>query len=308
MLDKKIRILNFDNSVVKQKRLLSGYENDVIDLTDIGPDARNFMNSRTRARIAGRLEGSSRSSVTFLGSGDFHHVSEILLDRFDEPISVIVFDHHPDWDILPPRLGCGSWVNEVLRKPNIVKLVLVGVSSKDISTFNIETGNLGSLRNNRVEIYPYEHPPTTVFLRRIPQNDSVENKRRPLFSEIRWNELSGKDIAGFFKGLLGRISSKKVYVSIDKDCLKEDHAVTNWERGRLTLEELLLMLRLIRENMDVAGLDVAGDYSDISVKGIFKKITSYLDHPREVRARDMGSSKITAINEETNLKILDMMI
>jgi len=62
--------------------------------------------------IEKRIGAPAEGGVSFLGSGDFHHISNILIGRINQPLSVVVFDHHPDWDTLPPRFGCGSWVTE----------------------------------------------------------------------------------------------------------------------------------------------------------------------------------------------------
>ncbi len=265
------------------------------------------MNKKTKNEIEERIRDSSKNSVTFLGSGDFHHISSILVNQFSQPLSVIIFDFHPDWDTLPPHLGCGSWLNQILKNKNIEKCILIGVSSDDISSWWVESGNLDSLKSNRVEIYTYAHKPSKVFFKRIPENISFGFSKRLLFKEIYWTELKGRNLKDFFLSLLGRIPTKEVYVSIDKDCLKKDSALTNWEEGYLSLDELLLMLKLIRENLDIAGLDITGDYSKICIKSKFKRICSYFDHPRELIKDKFSEPTITAINEETNLKILGVL-
>lgn len=307
MLNKLIRILDFDDSIIKQKNLLSKYENNILDLKDLGPWARYWINAKVRGIIEKRIHNSLKNSITFLGSGDFHHISEILISQFNEPLSVIVFDFHPDWDTRPPRFGCGSWVSEVLKKKDILKILLLGVSSKDISSFEIHSGNLESLKDNRVEIYPYAHAPSKTFLRKIPGNISVTVDRGIFFNTIYWQELCNKNLEEFFRQVLNRIPSKNVYVSIDKDCLKNDYALTNWEEGLFSLDELLSLLKLIKENTDIVGLDISGDYSPISIRGMCKKILSHFDHPKNIKAKDSPVSLTTSINEDTNLKILQLL-
>jgi len=307
VLNKQIRILNFDDSVIKQKNLFSQYENNILDLKDIGPQARYWMNAQYRSLIERRISNSAKDSVAFLGSGDFHHISELLISQFSEPISVIIFDFHPDWDVLPPRLGCGSWVSEVLKKKNVLKVILLGVSSGDINSFDIQTGNLDSLRNDRVEIYPYAHKPSKAFLKKIPKNISVTVNNGVFFSTIYWKELKNVNLADFFPQILNRIPTKNIYISIDKDCLKGNYALTNWEEGCLSLEELLLIIKLIKENLDIVGLDIIGDHSKICIENRFKRILSYLDHPRNLISNKFSESAITAINENTNLKILESL-
>lgn len=307
MLNNSISVLNFDDSILKQKKIFTRYKFEVLDLKGIGTIARNWVNLKTRGIIEDRIKNSAKNSVTFLGSGDYHHISEILISRFNEPISVIDFDFHPDWTLMPPRFGCGSWVNEVLRKKNILKFIMLGVSSDDLSSPDIQTGNLGSLKDGRVEIYPYEHKPSPAFLKRIPKNVSLTIKNGIVFNRIYWSELKDKNLNDFFYELLKRIRQKRVYVSIDKDCLKNEYALTNWEEGKFSLDGLLFLLKLIKENLDIVGLDISGDHSPVSVKGVIKKIASFLDHPKRIKATTLPEPVVTSINEETNLKILEAL-
>lgn len=307
MLSRKIRILNFDDSVIKQRGLLEKYENIILDLRDMEEPVRHWMSAKVRKEIAGRIPATAQNAITFLGSGDFHHISEILINALAGPMSVIVFDFHPDWDTSPPRFGCGSWLNQVLRMKNVSKVILIGVSSDDISSKNINSGNLASLSGNRVEIYPYAHGPSKTFLKKIPDNISIKAVRGVFFNTIYWQELRNKNLQGFFQQLLERLPSKRVYVSIDKDCLAYDSALTNWEEGNFSLDQLLLMLKLIKERLDIIGLDITGDYSKIHFSGICKKFFSYLDHPRDAKPLLMPKGTITALNEKTNLRILELL-
>jgi len=308
MLNKSIRVLNFDDSLTRQQNLLSRYKTEIIDLKGLALEARLWMDKKTKNEIERRIQGSPKNSVTFIGSGDFHHISSILINEFKEPVSVIIFDFHPDLDSLPPHMACGSWVNQILKKKNIAKCILIGVSSDDISSWSLQSANLSSLKDNRVEIYPYMHEPSRVFFKRVPDNVCLEVKRKLLFSTIYWNELKGKNLREFFLSVLKRIPTKQVYISIDKDCLKKEDALTNWEEGYLSLEELLLMLKLIKENLDIAGADITGDYSRICIKNKFKKFFSRLDHPKELAVDGVPEHLVTATNEQTNLKLLELLI
>lgn len=307
MLSKSIRILNFDDSLIKQQNLISRYQTEIIDLKDLGPRARIWLDRKTKKEIEKRIDGSAKNSVTFLGSGDFHQVSHILINQFAEPICVILFDFHPDWDILPPRLGCGSWVTESLRNKNILKFILIGASSKDLSSPWIQTGNMKSLKRNRVEIYPYSHRPSCTFFKRIPENFSIKMKKGLFVNKISWNELKGKDMMNHLFSILKRLPTPRVYLSIDKDCLRNEYALTNWEEGMLSLKELLWMLKLIMGHVDLIGLDIVGDYSEISVNGKLKKFISYLDHPEDLKTKYLSDALVNEINERTNLSILELL-
>lgn len=299
-----LRILNFDDSVTKQTRLLSQYKTEIIDFTDIGPRARFWLDVKTAGEIRRRLRGSDANSITFLGSGDFHQVSNVLIKEYAEELSVIDFDFHPDWDILPPRFGCGSWVSQALKNKNILKALLLAAGSGDLRAPALQTGNLGVLRKQRLEIYPYRQESSRVYFRRVPENGSI-NVRRGLFSdEITWHPLEKEELGEFTLKLIRRLPSRKVYISIDKDCLKKEFALTNWEEGYLRLDQLLTILKVMRDNLDIIGLDITGDYSAPGVSGGIKTVISRIDHPRMITAQSCPPDLICRVNEETNLKIV----
>ncbi len=200
MLIKSIRVLNFDNSIIRQSRLLSRYPAAITDFTHRASSARLYMSGAERRRIAGSLLPQEKNYPTFLGSGDFHHVSEILSSQINEPACLIVFDFHPDWDILPPRFGCGSWVSQALTNKNIVKCILIGMGSDDLCGFALQTGNLDSLAANRLEIYPFRHKPSRVYFRPVVENNSILVKKDFLSSRIIWHELENNNLTEFIMG------------------------------------------------------------------------------------------------------------
>ena len=90
--------------------------------------------------------------------------------------------------------------------------------------------------------------------------------------------------------------------------MKSEASLTNWEEGKLSLDELLAMLKVIKDNCEVIGMDICGDYSKINFPNKFKDLISRFDHPRHVAAEKIPESNVTSINETTNLKILEMLI
>lgn len=302
-----VRVLNFDQSVTQQHAFLSRFQPEIVDLTPLGPSARIWVSRATANAIRRVLHPGSRAAVTLIGSGDFHHVSSLLIEQFREPISVIVFDHHPDWDILPPKLHCGSWVTQVLKQPNVKHVILFGVSSNDLSSPRIHSGNLGSLTQDRLEIYPYRHEPTTVMLRRVPVNRSCRVVNHFGFSTITWTELSRQPLQEFVRGVLERLEVKQVYVSIDKDCLQAGASLTNWEAGFLSLDALLQMLRLMRQCTEVVGADLVGDYSPPKIRGWLKTMIAKFDYPNDYSARGKSADEICRVNEATNLKLVEFL-
>ncbi|TAM40684.1 hypothetical protein EPN54_02435 [bacterium] len=304
MLDKRIRVLNFDNSIIRQTRLLSQYQSEIIDFSSLASSARLYMTGALRKRIAASLSPSGRNHPTFLGSGDFHHISEVLTGSIEEPFCLVVFDSHPDWDILPPRFGCGSWVSRAAENKNILKILLLGTGSGDLSSAALATGNLGALRDNRLEIYPYSRKCSRIFFRRLPVNDSAAARKGLYSDKISWHTLENEELSGFTLKLVRRFPVQKVYISIDKDCLNNKFALTNWEEGCLRLDQLLAILKIMRENLDIIGLDITGDYSVPEISGRIKAVISGIDHPRVFSAQGCPDDLILRVNEETNLNIL----
>ncbi len=308
MPNEPIRILNFDDSVTKQQKILSSYEADVIGLRDIAPGTRFWLSKKEAEEIIKRVEGSDKSCVTFLGSGDFHHVSSLLISRFSQDLSVIDFDLHPDWSVLPPGMNCGSWVTRTLKNKNIRKFIIAGMSSEGLSGLSMQAGDFGALKDDRLEVYPYSHRPSVVFGRRIPDNISIEVSRAFSFSRVYWNELKNTDITEFFLHIIKRMPVKDVYLTIDKDCLQSEYALTNWEEGRMSLDDLLVMIKIIKDNLNIIGADITGDYSRPETRGIVKSAISCIDHPKDFSAKGKPEERITEVNEDTNLRILELLV
>jgi len=304
MLNKAIRILNFDDSIIQQAGLFRQYQVKVVDFTDLAASARLFMTAGVRKKIASVLVPQERNYPTFLGSGDFHHISEVLTAQIEQPACLVIFDFHPDWDSLPPRFGCGSWVAQAMKNKNITKAVLIGMGSDDLSGFTLQAGSLDALAGGRLEIYPFRHKPSRVYFRPIAKNHSIISERGFFSNRIIWHELERENLTVFTMDLIKRLPTDKVYISIDKDCLKNDFALTNWEEGYLSLGQLLTMIKLMCENLDIIGLDITGDYSRPVISGRLKAAISRLDHPRQVAADNCPRDLILKVNEQTNLRIL----
>ncbi len=291
MLSRASRILDFDGSLLLQPELIRKHNPKIIDFKFIGPDCRLWMSKKTSGKISKQFEPADKNAITFLGSGDFHNISYLLVRQFTQPINVIIFDFHPDWDIRLPKFGCGSWVSRVLEMPNVEKIIILGASSDDISSSAIRGGNLKEFFSGRVELYPFRHSPTKISRSQT----------------IQWKELEKENQGDFLAGILGKLKAQQVYVSIDKDCLNSQSALTNWEEGYLSLEYLLSALRLIKNKLDIVGLDITGEYSPEEFASRFKGLISRLDHPKSYSAKNKPQELINSINQKTNLKILEAL-
>ena len=306
-----IRILDFDGSVLAQNNLLRKYTTlpysaEIIDLKDIAPSCRYLTTKRNLERIKERLKHSLHSAITLYGSGDFHHISSVLVSGFKAPTGVIVFDFHPDWDGISPGISCGSWVTQISREKNIQKILLLGPSSKDLSGFGLATAYLKSLKGGKLEIFPYDKKPSRAYFRYLKSNTCLKTKRDIFGSTIYWPNLKEKD-ADFIRELIKRMPMDDVYISIDKDCLSRAWALTNWEEGQMPIGWMTSALSVIKEEKNVVGMDITGEYSPIVIKNPFKRFISSIDHSEQT-AEGVELSKITSVNEAANLKILDLFL
>src|SRR5690349_20900652 len=112
----RVRILDLDESVARQDRLVAGCRPEILDLRSWGPGLRlgcSFGRFRAFERLVDAClpPPDSPPALTFVGSGDFHHVSLALIRRLQRPFVLLIFDNHPDWMRGVPFLHCGTWVH-----------------------------------------------------------------------------------------------------------------------------------------------------------------------------------------------------
>src|SRR2546423_6924446 len=79
----------------------------MLDARDWGPRLRFSAPPRLIEEFF-RDYGKRVTPFLVYGSGDFHHLSALWIRRLAEPFVLVSFDNHPDWDVRPPRWGCGG--------------------------------------------------------------------------------------------------------------------------------------------------------------------------------------------------------
>src|SRR5689334_23066956 len=128
------RVLDLDASLLGQPGLLAAIERGQVrclSLRDIADRLRIVANRAALRELERRiaLDDHARAAepcVNFVGSGDFHHVTAVLLARFAEPLTVIHVDNHPDWVAWPRNFNCGGWVNRALELPTVERVITLG--------------------------------------------------------------------------------------------------------------------------------------------------------------------------------------
>jgi len=217
-------LLNFDNTLSLQKNLLQ-YPHLWIDCTDI-PQTFGFCTDQSLDQIRTRLDIGGKGWITLMGSGNYHYVTYLLLEKLKRPISLVLFDHHTDMNEPDPLLSCGSWVQAALRNlPWLNKVAIIGVNETDYQHMNEKNAF-----RNRVLI---------VNERRLAEGE--------LYSLV-------SDLLSFLHG------ERTLYFSIDKDVLYSLEATTDWDQGTMSLVQLLFLMEKLALEREIAGIDVCGEY------------------------------------------------
>lgn len=288
--------LEHQDALAEAARALNGR---VVEAGDLGPELRLWSRPSALYAVEARFaEGAERlPELTFAGSGDFHHLTPILLRRAirsagHPPVTVIHFDNHPDWVRFEDGMHCGSWVGAAARMTDVWRVITIGACSKDIDRPKAKGADLALVDEGRVEVYPYRAPRGHRSLR-------VHAREWPTFESI------GE--AALLQLICERIPTVSVYVTIDKDVLRGEDAATNWDQGCMSLEQLERLVCKVCEGRRLIGADVVGDWSTPHFGGgalasFMKRGEALLDHPHA--PRDIAEAR--ALNESVNLRLLDL--
>jgi hypothetical protein len=253
------------------------------------------------------LRGRKDAHLCFMGSGDFHHVTALLLDvalqKDEKAATVIHFDNHPDWVHFSGGVHCGSWINCALQNARVNKVITVGVCSGDLRRPEWKGANLSLLSKGALELYPYDHPPS-----KVKKEYGFGSSYRQDSGSLWWTTIAAMGEQNFIDYLLSRIETDAVYLTIDKDVMVRDDAITNWDQGSMRLPYLLSLITEISKRHRIIGADVTGDYSIPAYSGglwtVFAKHAEILiDQPR----RPADSHHTTNINSAANHALLEVL-
>ncbi|MGH8233819.1 MAG: hypothetical protein ACREPU_06450 [Rhodanobacteraceae bacterium] len=273
-----LRILETDDSVDANMlaNVVPWASTTRVDLRDLGPALRLWSRRRNIDAARARIDAAADPcpSITFLGSGDFHHLAALLIERVAEPFTVLHFDNHPDWVRLAPRWHCGSWINRVLALPNVQRVVTVGPCSDDLVNPGRKGGNLRELDSGRLALFPWEHAPSRVR-RRIADGPGHFWQDHKIF----WRNLAERQLEDAVGMVLDAVPTEAVWITIDKDVLPEREALTNWDQGRMPLAALLAILQATGDRKRILGADICGEYSPPRHSNWLKRVESRMDQP-----------------------------
>lgn len=216
-----VLIMNFSH-VYEQERFLKNSHFRWLDCTEIyGTNC--YCDEEAIQKLKEKISLYGPEGIHFIDSGNYHYLSKLWTDKIRYPFSLVVFDHHPDMQpsLFDNLLSCGCWVREVLETNPFVKKVCIAGASEKL----IKTIN--KKYSSRLVFY----------------------SEQSLDHEETWKKFANDHI------------DEPVYISVDKDILNAESAVTNWDQGSLTLNELDKLLSIILRKQDVIGIDICGECS-----------------------------------------------
>ena len=268
-----VAILNFSKIYDQESFYRSDKSSHFVDLSGISgtncmcdDEAKNMI-LKAIAECGMSADNDAVSSflpygLHYIDNGNYHYVSSIYLSRVKEPFSLIVLDHHPDMQRpMFDILSCGGWIVDVLDNNEFVRDVhIIGADKKLIDE--------------------------------LPDAD----KAKVRFYDIE--DVFGKEPDGSLKVSLPD-SSFPIYLSIDKDVIKKDELVTNWDQGEAEAMQVLELVRTLKArsagtgsclnegSLRLLGVDICGECA-IDQEGV-----------------ELGQA--IAGNDEFNRKVLEIL-
>jgi arginase family enzyme len=296
----RLQIVDLDGSVSAQPSLPEAAPWSAVTtvpMRDLGPRLRLWSRGATMVLARKRLAQTATPTATLnlLGSGDYHHLAVLLMEQAREPITVVHIDNHPDWVRLAPRWHCGSWVNQALRLPHVEKVITLGPCSDDLVHPDLKGGNLKALGAGRINLFPWQHAPSRVW-RRVADGPGHRYEN----GHLVWRNLAETGIAEALNVIIPLIQTPAVWLSIDKDVLPEQEALTNWDQGQMPLAAVLQVIAAVGACKRIVGADICGEFSIAAHQNLLKRWEARMDQPQPAP----GPRDLLERNEHTNRLLL----
>jgi hypothetical protein len=253
--------LNFDDAWDSPSLPIS-----TLDFRDWGPRLRYFAGAAALEKFDFQLPRPLPPFILY-GSGDFHHLSGLWLQRAAATtssggqITLVSFDNHPDWDMRPPRWSCGGWINRALELAAVRRVNVWGCGNFELAFPARLFANNAALRDERLIIHPWAE-----------RYGQEVRKRFDCMSRDNWRYR--------FERFAAALKNVNVYITVDLDCVRCEEAATNWENGLFTAAEVAWAIGELRSRVNLVGGDLCGGYSPPKGSGMFRKVAMWWDHPR----------------------------
>ena len=262
----------------------------VRNLRSWGPRLR-YCAPDAEVQVFNNILGDDLPPFLLYGSGDFHYLAALWVRRAVRragekqgqnrgQLTVVSFDNHPDWDIRPPRWACGGWICRVLETPQLHASVW-GCGNFELAWPARLFANRAALADGRLAVHAWAERQKPAVCRRFD-----------CMTRSGWRERFERFAAG--------LAGNDVYVTVDLDCLRSEEAVTNWENGLFTAEDIAWATRRLRGACRVIGGDLCGAWSRPAYARWRQRFAGNWDHPKlpppdESHARRVNSAALAKI-------------
>lgn len=191
-----------------------------IDVRDI-PGTNCYLDQGAYHRVKDLVCQQPLREIHFLGSGNYHYLSYFFLGRVTSPFYLVLFDNHPDCQA--PAFG------DILSCGGWVKRALSDYPLLKAAFI------VGANPEHVREEEPFPEKVVIVSdLERLPE------------------QLESTIIEPF--------DSPNFYISIDKDVLSPEYALTDWDQGEMSLLKLCECLsKILSFRGNILGIDICGD-------------------------------------------------
>lgn len=196
-----------------------GLYTTILDISTV-QGIHTICSKETLEDIRSLINEECLEPIGFLGSGNFHYLTYMLLQRYLTPLTLVVFDHHNDAGYFPYNdfLSCGSWIVDAVHDfSHLQKVYIVGAATEEATWA-----------------------------------DSDSHPKIEMIAEKEMNPERLFDLAR-------EIPTKDVYFSIDRDILTDKEIRTNWDQGNVSLKSLIEAVEIIAEGHVLIGADICGD-------------------------------------------------
>jgi len=299
---------DIDGSIAAQRAVIDRLDRTV-DLNSFEQDLRLWANQRGIRKLRNtirdlRIRKDARW-LSLVGSGDFHHVTSLLIEALPEefrPVNLIVIDNHPDWTKLPPAYHCGNWVSTVLKLKWLESVILIGQDSDDLESRNLWFSPFEHLYSGLLRLYPYSKESIFAPLRWPRQVRSATGiEQIASGTNIFFKSLESRGIEKLTSEIAASLAGSNVYLSIDKDVLSTDYALTDWHQGKLRLSDLTYLIQRLVAGCNLIGADICGEAAPRPLKGLLKLIDS--GRLWDNRRHDFATAN--CLNQQTNLRLIE---
>ena len=203
--------------------------------------ASRILATRSALRELGKRLGETAAGgdpdVLFYGSGDFHHLTALQVRQRGEPLTIVHFDNHPDW-VRYPTINCGSWVNQALCSPNVARIMTIGPCSDDLRHPEWKFAEFAG------DPQRASQPLCLAKRADAPMGCADCGAWASTAGGILvWRNLEGECWDDFLEELTASLPETALWITIDKDVLRRSEAITNWDQGEMTLDQIAAALR-----------------------------------------------------------------